>query len=217
MIQGVCFDMDGLLVDTERRGIPTLQAAARLQGCTLSDEQMRTMVGVNMIATRANLLRWFPGKIDPAQWEADWCRLMLASIRAEGLPLKPHADEALAHLRARGFRLALCTSNAPHVVAEYLQIAGWESAFDQVITGDMVQNSKPSPDIYLLGARRLGLEPSQCCGVEDSYNGIRAVRAAGMVSVMIPDLLPYTDDCAPFVDHLLSDLAQLETLLSAKE
>lgn len=217
MIQGICFDMDGLLVDTERLGAPTSQEASRRQGCTLSDKQLHDMMGVSIATIKGWLLQWFPGRIDPDQWHRDWCRLMLESIRTEGLPLKPHADEALARLKAQGFRLALCTSNAPNVVAEYLQIAGWEDVFDQVITGDMVQSSKPAPDIYLLGAKRLGLTPGQCCGVEDSYNGIRAVRAAGMLSVMIPDLLPYTEACAPFVDHLLDNLSQLETLLSAKE
>lgn len=217
MIQGICFDMDGLLVDTERQGLRASQAAARLQHHTLSDERLHAMMGVSIAAIKGWLCQWFPGRIDPDQWERDWRRLMRESIRTEGLTLKPHAAETLARLKARGFRLALCTSNTSSAAAEYLRIAGWEDAFDQIVTGDMVRSSKPAPDIYLLGARRLGLAPGLCCGVEDSYNGIRAVRAAGIVSVMIPDLLPYTEACAPDVDHLLSDLSQLEALLTAKE
>ena len=69
--------------------------------------------------------------------------------------------------------------------------------------------SKPCTDIYLEAAHRLGLEPGECLGVEDSRNGLRSLTAAGCVSVMIPDLLPYDDSLAPYVKHRLSDLGQL--------
>ena len=77
----------------------------------------------------------------------------------------------------------------------------------------MVQNGKPAPDIYLLGAQRLGLEPSACLGVEDSVNGVKAVRAAGLRCVMIPDVLPYTPELVPYVDTLLSDLSELGAII----
>ena len=77
----------------------------------------------------------------------------------------------------------------------------------------MVLNGKPAPDIYLLGARELGLEPSECLGVEDSVNGVKAVRAAGLRCVMIPDSLPYTPELAPCVDTLLSGLSELEAMI----
>ena len=96
---------------------------------------------------------------------------------------------------------------------EYLALAGWEDAFDQVVTGYMVQNGKPAPDIYLLGARELDATPCECLGVEDSVNGVKAVRAAGMRCAMIPDVLPYTQGLAPYVDMLLSDLSEVEAII----
>ena len=213
MIRGVCFDMDGVLLDTEQLGGDVMLEAAALQGCTMTDEQWKALLGTNMASTRVSLRAFFPGKIDPERFIRDWCDLMMARIRRDGLPFKPHAREVLQQLRRRGIRLALCTSNAAEVVAEYLRIAGWEDAFDRVITGEMIESGKPAPDIYLRGAELLGLSPAECAGVEDSYNGVRAVRAAGMYSVMIPDILPWCEEVAPFTDTVLSSLRELEPLL----
>ncbi len=215
--QAVCFDMDGVLLDTELLGGPILGEAAQLQGCTLLSWQQDALIGANMQSTKEAFERWFPGRIDGDRFVEDWCDLMLAHVRRDGLPYKPGARETLVSLRERGLRLALCTSNAPDVVAEYLRIAGWESAFDTVVTGDMVPHGKPAPDVYLLGAEKLRVPPASCVGVEDSVNGVKAVRAAGMRCMMIPDLLPYTAELAPYVDHLLTSLNQLEGLILKKE
>lgn len=215
--QAVCFDMDGVLLDTELLGGAILAEAAQLQGCTLLQAQQDALIGANMQSTKDAFERWFPGRIDGDRFILDWCRLMLSHIRRDGLPYKPGARETLVSLRERGLRLALCTSNAADVVAEYLHIAGWENAFDAVVTGDMVPRGKPAPDVYLLGAEKLLVPPAACVGVEDSVNGVKAVRAAGMRCVMIPDLLPFTDDLAPYVDHLLTGLNQLEGVLLKKE
>ncbi len=216
-LQAVCFDMDGVLLDTELLGGAILAEAAQLQGCTLLQAQQDALIGANMQSTKDAFERWFPGRIDGDRFILDWCRLMLSHIRRDGLPYKPGARETLVSLRERGLRLALCTSNAADVVAEYLHIAGWENAFDAVVTGDMVPHGKPAPDVYLLGAEKLRVPPAACVGVEDSVNGVKAVRAAGMRCVMIPDLLPFTDDLAPYVDHLLTSLNQLEGVLLKKE
>ena len=212
MIRAVCFDMDGVLVDTERLGNLVLLQAGERQGFAMSREQCNALIGSTMKTTRASLESWFPG-VDTDRFVKDWYELMLERVRRDGLPLKPHADETLRHLREKGLKLALCTSNARRVVEEYLELAGWTQAFDRAITGDMVQNGKPAPDIYLLGARELDATPCECLGVEDSVNGVKAVRAAGMRCAMIPDVLPYTQGLAPYVDMLLSDLSEVEAII----
>lgn len=210
MIKALCFDMDGLLLDTERLGSQVLYEAAALQDCYMVEWQWKALIGVNMETTKLWLREWFPGKIDAERYIADWCRLMMEHVRRDGLPYKPHARETLAALKAHGYGLALCTSNDPKVVAEYLHLAGWNEIFDHIITGDMVASGKPAPDIFLLGAEKLGVIPAECAGVEDSVNGVKALRAAGMRSIMIPDILPYTEELAPYVDVCLSSLQELE-------
>ena len=130
-----------------------------------------------------------------------------------GLPTKKGLAECLTGLRARSLRLALATSTDRTIVERYVQATpAMQNAFDVMICGPEGGRSKPAPDIYLEAARRLGLEPGECLGVEDSRNGLRSLTAAGCVSVMIPDLLPYDDSLAPYVKHRLSDLGQLCTL-----
>ena len=155
--------------------------------------------------------------MDPERFVADRCRLMLDYVRREGMPEMPGAREALEALRRRGVKTALVTSNGREVVREYLEISGFGPYFDQVVTGEMVPRSKPDPDIYLLGAKLLSLSPAECAGVEDSVNGVKAIRAAGMLCVMVPDIVPYGPELAPYVDVCLGSLRELEQALFEKE
>lgn len=213
MISGVCFDMDGVLLDTESLSFPMMRKAIAMQGETLTEVQWQTLLGVNLAHTCASLNTWYQGRVQPEQFFRDWVDVTFDYVHEHGIPKKPGADDILRLLRQQGKKIALCTSNNVQVVEEYLHLASWEEAFDAVITGDQVKQGKPAPDIYLKGAEALGLSPAMCMAVEDSVNGVKSAKAAGMLTVMIPDMLPYTDVLAPFVDHKLDSLMALETLL----
>ena len=204
------------LVNASQDTIVMDQAAA-LQGCSLTEEQWRSVIGQSLAATQTALRSWFGQRIDPQRFVDDWCRLMLERVRKDGMPLMPGAREALEMLRRRGVATALVTSNGQAVVREYLAISGFAPYFDQVITGEMTQRSKPAPDIYLLGAKLLGLSPAECAGVEDSVNGVKAIRAAGMLCVMVPDVAPYGPELSPYVDVCLGSLHELEQAIFGKE
>ncbi len=214
MIRGVCFDMDGLLFDTERLGAKVMGQAAELQGFHVTEPQWRSVIGKSLAATQEALRRWFGPEMDTERFVADWCRLMLEHVRRDGIPEMPGARAALEGLRRRGIATALVTSNGRPVVEEYLALSGFAPYFDQVITGEMAARSKPAPDIYLVGAERLGLPPEACAGVEDSVNGVKAIRAAGMLCVMVPDIVPYGPELAPHVDICLNSLWELEQALT---
>ena len=213
MISGVCFDMDGVLLDTESLSFPMMRKAIAMQGETLTEVQWQTLLGVNLAHTCASLNTWYQGRVQPEQFFRDWVDVTFDYVHEHGIPKKPGADDILRLLRQQGKKIALCTSNNVQVVEEYLRLASWEEAFDAVITGDQVKPGKPAPDIYLKGAEALGLSPAMCMAVEDSVNGVKSAKAAGMLTVMIPDMLPYTDTLAPYVDHRLDSLMALETLL----
>ena len=216
-IHAVCFDMDGVIVDSERLSPMLVREAAKLQGCEMSEQDALRSVGSSVKSLSAILESLFPGKINTKRFMQDWYDLTMTHVRTHGVPLKPYAREILAHLRERGIRLGLCTSNVAKVVLEYMELAGLTDAFDVIVTGEMAPCGKPDPALYLLCAEKLGVSPEHCAGVEDSFNGVRAVRAAGMVSLMVPDVLPYTEDFAPYVDQCLPDLmavqAHLESLV----
>lgn len=213
MIRAFCFDMDGTLFDTERLGGTLMAQLIAGQGFTVREEQWMSLVGTSWPYTYRMLETWFPG-FDSPRFEREWQEATFAEyFRTKGVPYKKGARELLASLKADGYLLALCTSNLPDVVRMYLTLAGWDSTFDCIVTADQVPNSKPAPDIYLRAAELMGVSPDECVGIEDSLSGIRAVRAAGMTAVFVPDLVPYSEAIAPCVDHRLDDLTQVRPAL----
>ncbi len=209
MLKAILFDMDGVLFDTERLNASTLALSAGLDEHAFSDDQWRALLGTNMDDTCRMMNAWFPGQIDREKIIRDWPLVTLDYVRARGVPQKPGAEEALRALRRLGLKTAICTSNERMVAEEYVRIAGWEALFDQIVTADMVLRGKPAPDIYLKGAALLGVSPEECAGVEDSPHGLRAIRDAGMLSVMVPDMVPYEATLAPVTDIHIASLHEL--------
>ena len=118
------------------------------------------------------------------------------------LPRKPGLAECMQGLKARGMKIALATSTQRPVVECYLRNPPeLKDVFDATVCGIEVPKGKPEPDIYLEAARRLGLKPEECIGVEDSQAGLQSLTAAGCTRVMIPDLLPFTGVTFPFVSN----------------
>jgi HAD superfamily hydrolase (TIGR01509 family) len=107
-----------------------------------------------------------------------------------GIPLKSGAVELLDALRGHGYPMAIVTSSSRRTAEEHLTLAGIRSRFDSVLTRDDVERGKPSPDLYLLAARRLGFQPASCLAIEDSNPGVAAAHAAGAITIMVPDIVP---------------------------
>ena len=125
---------------------------------------------------------------------------------AKEVPVKEGALEFLAYLKAHGYKIALATSSPYDEAVDHLKRTNMYPYFDAVVGGDMIENGKPAPDIYLLAAEKLGIAPENCVGVEDSVNGILSIHAAGMRPIMVPDLIEPT----PEIEKLL--WAKCETL-----
>ena len=218
MIQGCLFDMDGVLLDTEVLGMELLPQISRGYGYEFSSELYLKILGVNhelsQIILEAELGSAFPRE----QVMTDFYETFLARAEAGTLPLKPGLSTCIQGLKARGIRMALATSTQRELVERYLQgIPELRDVFDAVVCGSDVAKSKPEPDIYLLAAKRLGLSPGQCIGVEDSRNGLKSLTAANIPSVMIPDLLPYDESLADFVTWRLTSLWELCPLVDSLE
>jgi beta-phosphoglucomutase-like phosphatase (HAD superfamily) len=110
-------------------------------------------------------------------------------MRAGLLAVKPGVRELLEYLKSSSFRTAVASSTYTHIVEKELSDAGILPFFDRIVGGDQVSRSKPNPDIFLRAAEVLDTAPEACLVIEDSYNGIRAAKAAGMRAIMVPDLL----------------------------
>ena len=186
MIEAVIFDMDGTLHDTETVFHAAWRKAAAIWNVpdietTLADCTGRNMAGIETY--------WCAKYKTPSYAEFFEARhRFFEEMTADGIPVKEGAMELLTYLRDRGYKIALATSTRRSGAEQHLRDTGMDSFFDVVMTGSDVENGKPAPDIFLRAAEGLGVDPQNCVGVEDSFNGIRGLYAAGMKPVMVPDI-----------------------------
>ena len=189
----VIFDMDGIIFDTERLYIESWKAVAQEYDLNNVTDMAYRIIGVNDIMSRKVFTDYYQGTRD-----YDQCRKRVSEVfhsRYDGkIPVKPGAHEILAFLRERNIPVALASSTRIETVQRELKEAGLYQAFDHIIGGDMIKQSKPAPDIFLAAAEKLQEAPENCYVLEDSHNGIRAAAAAGMHPIMVPDLLEVTEE-----------------------
>ncbi|MEF2576067.1 MAG: HAD family hydrolase, partial [Eisenbergiella sp.] len=124
--------------------------------------------------------------------------------------------ELLDFLKTSGKKLAVASSTRLEQVKKNLGRNGLDGYFDVVIGGDMVKASKPAPDIYLEACRRLSVKPENAAGIEDSFNGIRSVAAAGMLAVMIPDMVQPDEEIKKVYDRCFESLEELKDFWEAE-
>ena len=189
-IAAVILDMDGLMLDTESIYKQAWQKAAVECGYALDDEFYLTLVGQPNPACEEALCNRFGTTFPMADFRARWSSRWQTLVETSGIPTKVGLSELLSFLREHRLVVAVATSSDRDYASLSLRAAGLAGLFDQIVTGDQVERGKPAPDIYLESTRRLGLTPAQCIALEDSDAGVIAASAAGIITVMVPDLKP---------------------------
>ncbi len=212
-VGAVLLDMDGTLLDTEKIYFDSLVAALHAHG--YGDDAIalcQAMVGLPGPACEAMLLDRYGDRFPLA----DITRAYIANrdnFMEAGLPLKPGTLELLDGLAAADCPMAIVTSSSRRSAERNLSLAGIRARFDIVLTLDDVTRGKPSPDLYLLAAARIGHAPEACVAVEDSNHGVAASHAAGAITLMVPDMTPPTEETRARCAAVLPDLnAVLEML-----
>lgn len=208
-IKGVIFDMDGTLLDTERVYHRAWREAARRMHFDEVETALAACTGCNGRDTRRYFEQHFADVVDYDAYMVLRNQCYEEIIQAEGLQLKRGAVEILQWLKEHGIATALGTSTLPPRVMYNLETSGLFPYFDTLVTGDMVKNGKPDPETFLLAAERLGLAPTDCLGVEDSFNGVRSLHAAGMYTVMVPDILQPDETVLPLIDTVCQNLLEI--------
>jgi len=191
---GVIFDMDGLLLDTERIARIAWQEAARRAGYEMSDVLFCSLIGRRERDSTELLRTAFGPAFDFEKSKALCNSLYQDYIATHGLPLKPGVLELLGDLSARRIPLGLATSTHSPVAQLRLKQAGLLDYFSILVTGNEVAHGKPAPDIYLEATRRLGIDPAVSFALEDSHVGVRAAHAARLKVIMVPDLVAPTPE-----------------------
>jgi len=186
-IRAILFDMDGLVLDTEKLYTRFWQEAANALGYPMTKEQALGMRSLNRGAGEAKLRSYFGPLVNYEEVRNKRIALMDAYVEETGVTAKPGIGELLHFAKENGLKTAITTSSPLERTKRYLSQVGLETAFDELISGYMVEKGKPEPDIYLYAAEKLGVEPSECLVLEDSPAGILAAYRAGCLPVMIPD------------------------------
>lgn len=218
MIKGkaVIFDMDGIIFDSERMAYLCWERLAEKYHLERMHEAYLPCIGVND-ARMKEIMEEFYGKDFPyAACRQEASTLFHEMAAREGLPVKKGVRELLEYLKEREIPVGLASSTRLELVTEELRQAGLYAYFRSVTGGDQLKRSKPEPDIYLMACEKLGVRPEDTYAVEDSYNGIRAAHSAGMLPVMVPDLLPPTEEMYEKSAVVLPDLLQVMEWFDAR-
>jgi HAD superfamily hydrolase (TIGR01509 family) len=183
----VVFDMDGLMLDSERVERWAWRTACAARGYDFDDAFHLTLVGRRDADVRRDLEARFGASFPLVDVQAEAHALWLGRVREHGMPEKPGLAELLQAIDEIGLPKAVATSSIRPRVE--LSLGALALRFDAIVTGDEVREGKPEPEIYLTAAGRLGVRPGACLALEDSPAGQLAAARAGMVAVLIPDLV----------------------------
>ncbi len=204
-LSAVVFDMDGLLIDSARVHTEALVHVAKQLGYEVSDHLHKEWVGLMGFELKQQLIQCF-GSEFPLELYYKQVHEYFSQRMEQGAPLKAGSIELLDVLKGLNLPCALATSASRETALHHLSKTNILSYFRAIVTRDDVAKSKPYPDVYLEAARQLEAESSECLALEDSYNGIRAAHAAGMMPIMVPDTLAPTaemyEKCITIADDL---------------
>lgn len=206
----VIFDMDGTIFDTERLVLDCWEHIGVKHGISDIREVFMRCIGTNNARTQEIVYEHY-GKDFPYDKFSGESSVLFHEIAVkEGIPVKAGVVELLNNLSEHRIPLGLASSTRLAVVTQELQAAGLYDYFQVVVGGDLLKNSKPAPDIYLLTCERMGVQPQHAYAIEDSYNGIRSAHSAGMRPIMVPDLMPATEEMQRLSVAVFADLFQVK-------
>jgi HAD superfamily hydrolase (TIGR01509 family) len=205
----IVFDLDGVIVDSEQVWDDVRERYTEEVGGTYTASAARDMMGMSSHEWSAYMSEHLGVPGTPEEINAAVVRRMLARY-GDAPPLIPGAVDAVRRVAVR-WPLAIASSSNPELISVVVAAAGLDDAFPVRVSSQEAAHGKPSPDVYLEAARRLGVAAGRCGAVEDSHNGIRSAKAAGMFVVAVPNPhYPPDDEATALADVVLGSIGQLE-------
>jgi len=215
MFKAVVFDMDGVITDTEKLYRRYQLEEGKSRGIT--DQEMErvclAIAGGNKYANKPKFEAIVGRGIDYFEYREKMMARMDAHIKQYGVELKPGVKEILTYLKDKGIKIGLATSTVRDRATAYLTDHGIYEYFDKLIFGDMVENGKPAPDIFLKACQELQVSPEETIAVEDSINGIKSASSAGTYPVMVVDLIEPNDEVIPLAKKIYRVITDIKEII----
>lgn len=208
MIKGAIFDMDGLMIDSERLVYQNWQTMMDGLGYEYSLEIFKNTIGLRQDETKAYYKSLYGDDFDYDTHKARSREMYYTQVERDGIPVKKGLVELLDYLKSKNIKIAVATSTSAQTAHKMVKLAGVYDYFDAFVCGDEVKNGKPHPEVFLTAAGKISVKPEECVAFEDSINGIKSAYAAKMVTVMVPDLLEPTEEIKPMLSFLCENLAE---------
>ena len=213
-LKAVIFDMDGVIFDSEHTSFLAWKELSVKYGFEENfDANYYSIIGTNRDLNR-KIFKDYYGADFPFDAYEDEKQEMCRQRYSHGrMPKKKGIIELLEYLKDRGVYTAVASSTYSDIVTTLMDEAGLRPYFKLIVGGDMITRCKPDPEIFLKSIEGTGLKPEECAVIEDSYNGIRSAYAAGMFPIMVPDMLPPTDEMKEKAGIILPDLLAVKDFL----
>lgn len=215
-IEALIFDLDGLLIDSERLSQRSWSQVMAEAGYLLSEDIYHKMIGRTEKDVKAILQQAYGSKFPFEEMYRKREQRFFKIIEQEGMPRKAGWDELAQYILQNRLKSAVASSTYRRLAEKKLHAAGLLSFFEVIVTGDEVAHGKPAPDLFLTAARKLAVSPEKCVVLEDSEAGIQAAHSAGMRCIHIPDIQPISPQTLMLVWRQVASLAEVREVL-AKE
>ena len=209
----VVFDMDGVIFDSERATMDCWIELAEKYSIPDIKTPYYKCIGVNAAMTRKIIFDAYGEDFPYDRYAGEASQMYHDKYDGGRLPVKKGAREILEFLKKNNKKIALASSSRKETVINQLRDAGLLDFFDEIVTGDMVEKSKPEPDIFLKACEKLGILPQRSYAIEDSFNGIRAAYSGKLKPIMVPDILPADDEMRQKAEAVLESLLDVADYL----
>lgn len=212
-MDAVIFDMDGVIFDSERLVLSCWEKVGEKYGFQGINEVFLPCIGTNEVKTKEIVMDYYGQDFPYEMFRQEASVLFHERVDLDGLPVKKGVREILDYLKEQEIPTAVASSTRLEAVSGELKQAGLYEYFKVVMGGDQLKRSKPEPDIYLMTCEKMDVIPSRAYAIEDSYNGIRSSFRAGMRPIMVPDMLPATEEMRQKSVAVLDDLLMVRDYL----
>lgn len=216
-IKAVLFDMDGLMVDTESLSTEAFINSAKAQGYNMTKEETLKVLGFTKASIYQFWIDYFQGtNVDGKKLVDDHYEYIENVLYTVGPEKMPYVEELLKYLRENNYKIAVASSSDTADIKNNLEKTKLEKYIDEIASGAEVENGKPAPDVFLLAAKRLGVDAKDCLILEDSKAGIKAGKASGAMVFMVPDMFTVDKECEDTADRILTNLGEVIGILEGK-